>query len=69
LIYGSPDIGVVMHLAGEMLQHRTGIKLLHVPYKGGGPAVIDLVGGQVPVLIGENIARAGNTSAIARRQL
>jgi len=49
-IYGSPGIGSVMHLAGEMLQARTGLRLLHVPYKGGGPAVIDLVGGQVPLL-------------------
>ncbi|HTE15985.1 MAG TPA: tripartite tricarboxylate transporter substrate binding protein [Burkholderiales bacterium] len=50
LIYGSPGIGSVMHLAGEMLQDRAGLRLLHVPYKGGGPAVIELIGGQVPLL-------------------
>jgi tripartite-type tricarboxylate transporter receptor subunit TctC len=50
LIYGSPGIGSAMHLAGELLQDRAGLRLLHVPYKGGGPAVVELVGGQVPLL-------------------
>jgi tripartite-type tricarboxylate transporter receptor subunit TctC len=50
LIYASPGIGGVMHLAGELLKARTGLRMVHVPYKGGGPAVIELVGGQVPLL-------------------
>jgi tripartite-type tricarboxylate transporter receptor subunit TctC len=50
LIYGSPGIGSAMHLAGELLQSRAGLDLVHVPYKGGGPTVIDLVAGQVPLV-------------------
>jgi len=42
---GSPG-----HLAGEMFDIRTGTKILHVPYRGGGPAVNDVIGGQVPLL-------------------
>lgn len=50
LVYGSTGIGSAMHLAGELLQQRTGTNLVHVPYKGGGPAVVDLVGGHLPLL-------------------
>lgn len=50
LIYGSPGIGSAMHLAGELLQARAGLELVHVPYKGGGPTVVDLVAGQVPLV-------------------
>jgi tripartite-type tricarboxylate transporter receptor subunit TctC len=38
------------HLAGELLKQRTGIALEHIPYKGGGQAVIDVVGGQIPLV-------------------
>lgn len=44
LTFGSPGNGTVAHLAGELLQKTAGIKLLHVPYKGSGPALIDLIG-------------------------
>lgn len=47
LIYGSAGNGSPSHLAGELLKTLSGIKLLHVPYKGGGPAVIEQVAGQV----------------------
>lgn len=50
LVYGSTGIGSAMHLAGELLQQRTGTSLVHVPYKGGGPAVVELSGGHVPLL-------------------
>ena len=50
LAYGTPGIGSAMHLAGELLLNRTGARLVHVPYKGGGPAVVNLVSGQVPLL-------------------
>jgi tripartite-type tricarboxylate transporter receptor subunit TctC len=50
LVYASTGIGSAMHLGGELLQAKTGIKLVHVPYKGGGPAVVDLIGGHVPFL-------------------
>lgn len=47
LAYSSPGSGSVPHLTGEMFSLRAGIELTHVPYKGGGPAVADLVAGQV----------------------
>ena len=42
---GSPG-----HLAGELLKLRTGTQMTHIPYRGGGPAVTDVMGGQVPLL-------------------
>lgn len=48
--YGSPGAGTITHLAAELLQQRADIKLVHVPYKGSGPAMADLLGGQVPVI-------------------
>jgi tripartite-type tricarboxylate transporter receptor subunit TctC len=47
LSYGSAGNGSPSHLAGELLKTMSGIKLLHVPYKGGGPASVDQVAGQV----------------------
>lgn len=49
LSYGSAGTGSTTHLAGEMLHQRTGIPMTHVPYKGGGQAVADVVGGTLPV--------------------
>jgi tripartite-type tricarboxylate transporter receptor subunit TctC len=49
LSYGSAGTGSTTHLAGEMLRQRTGIPMTHVPYKGGGQALIDVVGGTLPV--------------------
>jgi len=48
--YGSPGAGTITHLAAELLQQKAHIKLVHVPYKGSGPAMTDLLGGQVPVI-------------------
>lgn len=48
--YGSSGPGTGGHLAVELLNWLAGIKLVHVPYKGAGPALIDLVGGQVQVV-------------------
>ncbi|GMO93236.1 Bug family tripartite tricarboxylate transporter substrate binding protein [Bradyrhizobium sp. TM239] len=48
--YASQGIGSNGHLNGEMFGMRTGISLLHVPYKGSAPAVTDLIGGQVQVM-------------------
>ena len=47
LLYGSPQNGTSGHLAGEMLASMAGIKLVHIPYKGGAPATIDLLSGQL----------------------
>ena len=49
--YASGGSGAITHLAGEMLKAQTGIDMLHVPYKGSAPAVTDLLGGQVHLLI------------------
>jgi tripartite-type tricarboxylate transporter receptor subunit TctC len=49
--YGSPGTGTLNHLTVELLAYRTGMKLAHVPYKGAGPALNDLLGGHIKVLI------------------
>ena len=49
--YASGGSGAITHLAGEMLKGQAGIDMLHVPYKGSAPAVTDLLGGQVHLLI------------------
>lgn len=48
--YGSAGTGSTPHLAGELLKMRTGANFVHVPYKGGGQAMADLVGGTLPML-------------------
>jgi tripartite-type tricarboxylate transporter receptor subunit TctC len=50
LAYGSPGVGNTLHLAGELFKARTGIDLIHVPYRGAGPAISDLLGGQIQVM-------------------
>jgi len=50
--YGSAGTGGANHLAGEMFKHAAGIDILHVPYKGNGPAIIDLTGGQIAMMLG-----------------
>jgi tripartite-type tricarboxylate transporter receptor subunit TctC len=48
--YGTSGTGSTPHLAGELLAQRTGLALTHVPYKGGGQAMGDVVGGQIPLV-------------------
>lgn len=48
--YGTSGVGGPHHLSGEYFKSVTGASLLHVPYKGGGPAMTDLIGGQIPML-------------------
>ena len=47
---GSAGIGSAGHLAGELLQMMTGVKLVHVPYRGNAPALTDLIAGQVQLV-------------------
>jgi tripartite-type tricarboxylate transporter receptor subunit TctC len=49
--YGSSGNGASTHLAGEMLNTRAGIQTIHVPYKGSGPALTDLMGGQIDFMV------------------
>lgn len=68
--YGTAGTGTPHHLAGELLNQMFGIKLTHVPYKGSGPAAIDLVAGQIPAAIIDVTSiitqvRAGRARALA----
>jgi len=47
---GSAGIGSVTHICGELFKMLSGVNLVHVPYRGGGPALVDLLGGQVQVM-------------------
>lgn len=50
LSYGTSGIGGTPHIAGELLRQRTGANLQHVPYKGGGQAITDAIGGAIPLV-------------------
>jgi tripartite-type tricarboxylate transporter receptor subunit TctC len=68
--FASVGNGTPAHMAGELLKLKTGIDIVHVPYKGGGPAVADALSGQVPFLIVSAPAalshvRAGRLRALA----
>ncbi len=68
--YGSSGIGTTVHLSAALFEYMTGVKWTHIPYKGAGPALIDMLGGQfslyfgnVPSVIG--YARSGRLRGIA----
>lgn len=70
LSYGSAGTGSTPHLAGELLKARTGLNMVHVPYKGGGQAMGDLVGGTLPLLYtavagAQQYVKGGKATAIA----
>jgi tripartite-type tricarboxylate transporter receptor subunit TctC len=70
IVMGSGGTGSTSHIAGEFFQLRTGTKLTHVPYKGTGPALADLVGGQIqcifsPVAAAIPLVTAGRVRALA----
>lgn len=70
LSYGSAGTGSTPHLAGELLKARTGLNMVHIPYKGGGQAMGDLVGGTLPVLYtavagAQQYVKSGKATAIA----
>src|SRR5215472_7149769 len=50
LTFGSSGAGAASHLSGLLFASQTGIKMLHVPYKGTGPAVTDLIGGRIDIM-------------------
>jgi tripartite-type tricarboxylate transporter receptor subunit TctC len=57
IAFASSGNGSAQHLAGELFRQRAALDMVHVPYKGGGPALIDVMGGQVPLYFG-NMASA-----------
>lgn len=68
--YGSSGVGTPPHLSGELFKSMTGVKMEHIPYKGGGPAMIDLIAGQIPILFdvlsgAASHIRAGSVLALA----
>jgi len=70
LNYASVGTGSPGHIAGELFKIKTGVDIVHIPYKGGGPAVIDTIGGQVQLLFVSMPAawqhvKAGKLKAIA----
>lgn len=70
LNYASAGSGTGTHMTAELLKQMTGIDIVHVPYKGGGPAMIAAMGGQTQLIIGTTIGllphvRAGKLRAIA----
>jgi tripartite-type tricarboxylate transporter receptor subunit TctC len=68
--FASAGVGTSQHLSGELFKMMAGVDMIHVPYRGGAPAITDLIGGQVQVMFDviatsiENI-RAGRLRAIA----
>lgn len=51
LAYGTSGVGSSQHIVGEWLASLAGVQVIHIPYKGGGQAITDLVGGQVPYAV------------------
>jgi tripartite-type tricarboxylate transporter receptor subunit TctC len=69
ITFASPGNGTTGHLAVELLRASAGIQVIHVPYKGGGPALIDLMGGQVQAyfsvaLVAVPLIKAGKLRAL-----
>ena len=67
--YGSPGVGTVNHLAGELLANAMGVTMLHIPYKGNGPALGDLIGGHIPLMFMPIPVSLGNVRAGKLRAL
>jgi tripartite-type tricarboxylate transporter receptor subunit TctC len=70
LSYGSAGIGSTVHLATELFKSMAGVDLVHVPYKGAGPATTDLIGGQIQLMFNPAInvlplAQSGKVRALA----
>ena len=56
---GSSGAGTTTHLSGELFQSATGTKFIHIPYKGSGPGLIDLMGGQIDIFFDQLSASIG----------
>ena len=67
--YGTSGTGSIVHLAGELLKQRTGANLVHIPYKGGAPAIADALAGHTPLAFASaasvhNHLKSGNLKAL-----
>jgi tripartite-type tricarboxylate transporter receptor subunit TctC len=67
--YGSAGVGTVSHVCGEYFATATDVKLTHIPYKGTGPALADLIGGHIPMAFAPIPATAENSKAGSLRML
>lgn len=70
LVYGSGGFGSSGHLAAELFSNLAGVQMNHVPYKGAGPALVDLLGGQLQLVFGSVVSslpyhRSGRLRAVA----
>jgi tripartite-type tricarboxylate transporter receptor subunit TctC len=70
ITFASTGIGTTQHLSGELFKMMTGVNMVHVPYRGGAPALTDLISGQVQVMFGAlpasiEFIRAGKLCALA----
>jgi tripartite-type tricarboxylate transporter receptor subunit TctC len=70
IAFASSGNGSAQHLSGELFRQKAGVELTHVPYKGGGPALNDVIGGQVPVFFANMASslqhvKAGKLRALA----
>jgi tripartite-type tricarboxylate transporter receptor subunit TctC len=70
LTFGSGGVGTTSHIVGEVFKSATGIDIVHVPYKGGGIAIIDLVAGQITMSFADMVpsvpqVKAGRLRALA----
>lgn len=70
LSYGTSGNGTIMHMAGELLKIMTNTKMVHVPYRGGGPAMVALLGGEVQFTLAESVTliphlKSGKLKALA----
>ena len=68
--YGSSGVGTTVHLSAELFQYMTGIKWVHIPYKGGGPGLVALLAGEISLYFGNvptviQQVRAGKLRPIA----
>ena len=68
--YASAGVGTANHIAAEMFKMMTGVDMVHVPYKGGAPAIVDLMSGQVQVMFADvltmaSVMKTGKVRALA----
>lgn len=67
--YASSGNGSAQHLAGALFEERTGVRLSHIPYRGGGPAMNDVMGGQVPLFFANVASSLGHIQSGRLRPL